>query len=589
MASPRVVIKAPLSGQTVRECANEAQPIPGAPLFSSVGREDSPEVGQYNLSANKVHVQGVKFSKVHVPANLKEAQRSEQWRQWEQAMQEEKDSLDAHDTMEYVERPHGHKVIPVHWIFSTKVDEHGNVLRFKARLVAQGCRQVPGIDVGEVFAPTSSFGARRALLAVAAAQDFEIHQVDIKTAFLNGELEEEVYVTQPPGYENGNPRVVCRLKKALYGLKQAPRAWHKTLDVKLQTMGYTPCKSDAGVYVKTSPDGGKSYFLVYVDDLLIMSKGMESIEWAKGELQASFTIHDLGEVKEFLGCHVRRDRARQVIYLSCTSKIEALAEKFGVTSGGKSVDSMHREFCHTREPFLAQAEEVVGSGTPLPPGNRYAELVGSLLYIANTTRPDMAHAVGVLARYRHAATTAHWTEGIRILKYLLDTKDLALTLGGSSTVLEGHVDSDFAGDLDEKFSTTGYILSVFGGAVVWCSTKQQSISKSTVEAEFLAASQAIKELAWLKGFLEELGVSPWSIRLYCDNQGCIANLKNPLNTKYTKHIAVRFHFAREAIAKGQVDIRWIESTKNVADIMTKALNKVVFVGHRQNIGLRLPY
>jgi transposase InsO family protein len=216
---------------------------------------------------------GVRLSKIHVPSNLREAQRSPQWEYWKAAMQEEQNSLDAHDVMEYVPRPHGHKVIHVHWIFSVKTDAHGNILRFKARLVAQGCRQIPGVDVMEVFAPTSTYGSRRALLAVAAKEGFEIHQVDVKTAFLNGELEEEVYVTQAPGFENGDHNTVCRLRKALYGLKQAPRAWHKTLNEKLEVMGYDVCKSDAGVYVRCSVDGGKSSVLIYVDDLLIVSKG----------------------------------------------------------------------------------------------------------------------------------------------------------------------------------------------------------------------------------------------------------------------------------------------------------------------------
>jgi hypothetical protein len=167
--------------------------------------------------------------------------------------------------MGYVERPRGHKVIPVHWIFSVKTDAHGNVVRLKARLVAQGCRQIPGVDVDEVFAPTSSYGSRRTLLATAAAKNMEIHQVDVKTAFLNGELEEEVYVTQPPGFDNGDPNIVCRLHKALYGLKQAPRAWHKTLNEKLLSMGYEVSKSDAGVYTKRHEDGELSYMLVYVD------------------------------------------------------------------------------------------------------------------------------------------------------------------------------------------------------------------------------------------------------------------------------------------------------------------------------------
>lgn len=176
----------------------------------------------FKITANHA-TPGVMFSKVHVLANLRDAQRSPQWEYREAAMQEEQDSLDAHDVMEYIHRQRGHKIFPVHWIFSVKLDEFGNIIRFKARLVAHGCRQVPSIDVDEVFAPTSSFRARGALLAVVAAKNFEFQQVDIKTAFLNGELEEKVYVSQPPGFENGDPNVVCRLKKALYGFKQAPK------------------------------------------------------------------------------------------------------------------------------------------------------------------------------------------------------------------------------------------------------------------------------------------------------------------------------------------------------------------------------
>ena len=191
-------------------------------------------------------------------------------------MIEEKNSLDAHECFEYTERPRGKKVIPVHWIYSVKVDAHGNVIRYKARLVAQGCRQIQGIDVDEVFAPTSSFGARRVLLCKAAAEDMEIHQLDIKTAFLNGDLEEEVYVTQPPGFHNGGPQV-CRLRKALYGLKQAPRAWYHTLDATLAKHGFTACMSDAGIYVSNVPGEDPVYLVLFVDDMLIMSKALTCI------------------------------------------------------------------------------------------------------------------------------------------------------------------------------------------------------------------------------------------------------------------------------------------------------------------------
>ena len=528
----------------------------------------------------------LKFCKVHVPKNLKEAKASEQWEYWYQAMVEEKASLDSHDTMPYVERPYGQKVIRVHWIYSAKVDEFGNVTRFKARLVAQGCRQIPGVDVDEVFAPTSSFGARRALLAVAAAKDYEIHQVDIKTAFLNGELEEDVYVTQPPGFENGNTRVVCKLNKALYGLKQSPRAWHKALDAHLCKQGFVPTKSDAGVYVKKVPGQDPVYIPVYVDDLLIIAKTLLPVDEVKAGLKSQFSVHDLGEVKDFLGCQIKRDRRAKKLFMSSTPKIETLAEKFGVDGSGRVVDTpMSKDFCPTQA-SVSDNEKTVGAGVPLEPGHRYHELIGSLLYIANTTRPDIAQSVGVLSRYINSPTTAHWSAAIRVLKYLYGSREKALVLGGNQDViLEGYVDADYAGDLDSRYSTSGHLFRVFGGTVSWASKKQKSVATSTVEAEFMASSQAIKEAAWLRGFLEELDVAPWMVKLHCDNQGCILNLKNPVNSKYTKHIAVQFHYAREAIKKGQVDVRHVDSASNTADILTKPLVPPVFRRHVEGLGV----
>jgi hypothetical protein len=275
-------------------------------------------------------------------------------------------------------------------------------------------------------------------------------------------------------------------------------------------MGYEVCKRDAGVYVRCSPDGGKSFVLIYVDDLLIASKGMSEIERVKGLLKKEFTIHDLGEVKDFLGCQVMRDRDKGLISLSCIPKIDILVDKFGLDLESLGPDTpMTKDFVTTQRPAPLDGSDDIGAGSILPPGNRYCELVGSLLYIANTTRPDISQAVGVLSRYRMSPTTAHWNEAIRVLKYLKSTRELVLVLGGKVTELEGFVDADYGGDQDHRFSTTGFVLTVFGGAVVWGSKKQSAVATSTVEAEFMAASTAVKEANWLRGFLEEIGVTRW--------------------------------------------------------------------------------
>jgi transposase InsO family protein len=526
---------------------------------------------------------GVKMSKVPVPSNYREARESEQWPFWEQAMVEEKNSLDAHDCFTYVERPRHRKVIPVHWIYSVKVDEHGNVIRYKARLVAQGCRQIDGIDVNEVFAPTSSFGARRVLLSKAAQEDVEIHQVDIKTAFLNGELEEEVYVSQPPGFSNGGTQV-CRLNKALYGLKQAPRAWYQKLDATLAKHGYKPCMSDAGIYISERPGEAPMFLVLFVDDMLLICKELDRVLAFKEAIASEFAIHDLGEVKDFLGCQVVRDRPNRRLYMSSTMKIDALVESFGLDGETRKVETpMSKSFVPTAQSVQQNAEE--GVGFALEPGHRYCELVGSLLYLANTTRPDIAQAVGVLSRYRGTPTTAHMQEGLRVVRYLKDTRDHALQLGGSDIPIAGFVDADYAGDLDMRASTTGFVFQVYGGSVVWGSKKQTGTATSTVEAEFRAASHAIKEATWLRGFLEEIHVDVWKTPLYCDNAGCIRHLQNPINSKFTKHVAVSFHHARGAVIHGEVEIKFVASQLNLADLFTKPLVPVLFHQHRKTLGV----
>jgi transposase InsO family protein len=527
-----------------------------------------------------------KHSSVSVPKNMREARASPQWQFWQFAMQEEKDSLDANNTMEYVRRPVGRRVIPVHWIFSLKTDSHGNITRFKARLVAQGCRQISGVDYGEVFAPVSSFGARRAILCKAAQEDLEIHQVDIKTAFLHGVLEEEVYVTQPPGFENGDVNTVCRLVKSLYGLKQAPRAWHKKLSEALSKWGFKPCKSDAGVFKSNEWKDCTIFLPTYVDDLLIICKDLRKVTWLKEQLKLVFEIHDLGEVKDFLGCEVTRDRKERVLYMSSTKKIEELAAEYGVTGLEKPVSTpMGKDFLQTAQAHTEDDEGVSGAGVPLEPGHRYCELLGSLQYLATTVRPDIAQAAGVLARYRNSPNTSHWNAAIRVVRYLLSTKAFGLRLGGSHSPCEGFVDANFAGDLDDCHSTSGFVFKVYGGAVTWASKKQHVVATSTVEAEYMAASVAVKEASWLRSLLEEFEIPVSGLPLHCDSTGCIHNLTNPVTSKYTKHISVLFHYAREQILLENIQLMFIRGESNLADMFTKPLLPEVFRKHREALGV----
>jgi hypothetical protein len=249
---------------------------------------------------------------------------------------------------------------------------------------------------------------------------------------------------------------------------------------------------------------------------------------------------------------------------------------------------MCKSFVATELPQSSSATEAEagGSGALLPDGNRYAELVGSLQYLANTTRPDIAQAVGVLGRYRHQPTTSHFTAGLRIVRYLLGTKDQGLIYGGKGkSELIGYVDSDFAGDQDTRKSTTGYTFQLNGSTVSWGSRKQQSVATSTVEAEYIAASVAIKEGIWLGSLLTELGYPVSNVKLMCHNMGCITNLKNHVLSKYTKHISVCYHQAREKVLWGQISPVYVRTDENLADLFTKPLPAPVFLKHRSNLGI----
>ena len=267
------------------------------------------------------------------PTTMAEALASDDAEHWQQAMDDEIASLAANDTWTLEEAPPGVRAIPVKWVFKTKRNVDGNVERYKARLVAKGFRQLEGVDFTEVFAPVSKHATLRALLARVAHHDMELHQLDIKTAFLNGQLEEEVYVEQPPGYAGGGAGKVCRLHRALYGLKQAPRAWHKRLSEELNSLGFTASSADAGLYTKLDVEAGGVFVIVYVDDMLIAADSMKAVDAFKATITAAFDAHDLGEAAHFLGMAITRDRRARTIKLDQKTMAAQLVSKYGLDDG----------------------------------------------------------------------------------------------------------------------------------------------------------------------------------------------------------------------------------------------------------------
>lgn len=508
------------------------------------------------------------------PQTYEEALESPQAELWQTAMDEEMRSLMENGTWELEECPVGVKPVPMKWVYKIKRNADGSVERFKARLVAKGFLQRQGIDFEEVYAPVSKQTTVRTLLALCAVEDLELHQLDVKTAFLNGELEEEIYMQQAQGYEEGGTGQVCKLKKAIYGLRQAPRAWYLRLKAEMEKLGWTVSEADPALFFRKESDG--TYFsLVYVDDIeMAAPKGSERIEDLKRELKGIFDIRDLGESTYFLGMEIERKRDQGLVKLTQKKLTGEILRRFGMDQArGRSVP-------------LGQETKLTREGEPLDTEEYpYRELIGSLLYLSVCTRPDIAHSVGVLSRFMSNPTTEHWRAATGILKYLAETREFGIVFGNGELDLEGYTDADYAGDIDTRRSTTGYVFTLAGGAICWSSRLQVTVAASTTEAEYMGAASSVKEALWLKKLARELGLDIGQIVIKGDNQGALKLLKHPMSTQKSKHIDIVHHFARERVLRGEVRFEYCSTENMAADFLTKAVNPTKFAKCRSMIGV----
>jgi transposase InsO family protein len=504
------------------------------------------------------------------PTSLAEARRRPDWAQWEAGIQEELATLKAAGTWELADLPAGANLVGSKWVFRAKKDAAGHVVRHKARLVAQGFSQVPGVDFFDTYAPVATLSSIRTVLALAARLDLELCQIDIKGAYLNGKLtdDEVIYMRQPPGFESQvHPSKVCRLRKTLYGLKQSGRRWYQRLvEILVDELGFTQCATDQAVFFRRRDPGEHTIVVVHVDDCTIAAKLMSQIDELKVMICKHVEITDLGALHWLLGIEVTRNRDAHTISLSQRSYVDSIIRRFNFEDLKPVSNPMEPSTrLHSGQSPSTGAEYAAMRHIP------YREAVGSLMYASLGTRPDISYAVTTVSRFSSNPGPAHWDAVRRIYRYLLGTKDLKLTFGGVEKVLTGYADADGSMGEDRR-AVSGYAFLIDGGAVSWSSKRQEIVSLSTTESEYVAATHAAKEALWLRSFIGQLFAPlPEPVTLFSDNQSAIALTKDHQYHARTKHIDIRFHFIRWVIEEGKLRLVYCPTADMVADTLTKAL------------------
>ncbi|GJX03559.1 retrotransposon protein, putative, ty1-copia subclass [Tanacetum coccineum] len=504
----------------------------------------------------------------HEPLTYQEAVACEDSSKWKAAMEEEMDSLRKNKTWELVDHPAGQKLVSCKWLFKIKEGIEGvQKPRYKARLVARGFTQRACIDYNEVFSLVVRHTSIRVILALTACKDYELEQLDVKTAFLHGNLEEVIYMRQPPGYEQGNK--VCLLKKSLYGLKQSPRQWYKRFDEYMLSNGFKHSSYDSCVYYRSYAPGEYIYLLLYVDDMLIACKSKAEIGSTKSLLKKEFDMKELGEAKKILGMEIVRDQSRKILRVSQSGYVSKILNNFRIDNG-KSVKmplgghfKLSLKDCPVRDCDVERMSKVP-----------YANAVGSLMYLMVCTRPDIAYAVSVVSRYLANPGKNHWEAVKWILKYLRGTANVGLVHEpnhGKHVDVTSFANSDYAKDPDKGRSITGYAFLVQGCVVSWKATLQHMVALSTTEAEYMALTKAVNEAIWLRGLLEELGVELNTVAVNCDNQGAIHLSHNHIFHERTKHINVRYHLIREVLEAKIVKVLKVGTEHNATDALTKVV------------------
>ena len=497
---------------------------------------------------------------------------------WWAAMQKEMANFEKYKVYDLVDLPAGKTAINGEWVNSRKKDADGNETGFRSRWVIHGNHQVAGIDFFDTFAPVARQATLRIALALAVQYDLNVRQVDITAAYLNGDLDEEVYMMQPKGFVQGSK--VALLKKGLYGLKQAGRSWNKKLNATLLKEGLIRSKADLCAYFKGSLQNLSNFVLVlvYVDDILLIgaSAAASDVDRVMKRLQDDFEVKDLGSISRYLGNVVKRNPG-EIFIGQADFSLEVL-QRFNMEQSKAVSTPMQMD-------SMTSAEE----GEPMT-NMPYRSVIGSVMYLSTSTRPDISFAVGMLSRFLEKPTERHWNSAMYLLRYIKGTQSAGLIYKQTKGpfVLTGWADSDWGTDKETGKSVGGYAIFLGECLVSWKSKRQTTVATSSTAAELEALYVGANEGIWIELFLTELNwTRTMSIKWFQDNNGSIQTVQSEKNLEKTKHMLIKIHYLRELLAQQKIVLERRDTSEMVADMLTKALGKGIFEKLRATLGMAL--
>ncbi|CAM8945952.1 unnamed protein product [Rhodiola kirilowii] len=479
---------------------------------------------------------------------------------WQAAMEKELNALESNDTWTLTSLPPGKNPVSSKWIFRIKRHSDGSVERYKARLVARGFTQEEGLDYNETFAPVVKMPTVRTVLALAASKDWPLYQLDVDNAFLHGDLDEEVYMTLPPGFYKKEKQqgLICRLNKSLYGLKQAPRQWFSKFADALLSYGFIQSPNDHSLFTLAKGDDF-IILLVYVDDIVLTGTSASLIQAIKAYIHSEFRIKDLGLLKYFLGIEVAR--SSDGIFINQRKYALDLLTEVGLLGCKPS-----------STPMDIKQKLAISNAPKLEDPTTYRKLVGKLIYL-NVTRPDIAFSVHILSQFLAAPTVEHLQAAHRVLRFIKSAPAQGLFYPArASLTVEGFCDADWAACPVSRRSTSGYCIKLGPSLVSWRTRKQTVVSRSSAESEYRAMAQTSCELVWLVSLMRDLRISvSLPISLFCDNRAANHIARNPVFHERTKHIEIDCHVVRHHFSTGFISPQFVGSSEQPADLFTKAL------------------